>query len=42
MPRAPNEKMMEAEKLFYDGMAMVEIAKKLGVSDGTIKMQKVA
>ncbi len=40
MPRAPNEKMMEAEKLFYDGMAMVEIAKKLGVSDGTIRSWK--
>lgn len=40
MPRAPNEKMIEAEKLFYDGMAMVEIAKKLGVSDGTIRSWK--
>lgn len=40
MPRAPSEKMVEAEKLFYDGMAMVEIAKKLGVSDGTVRSWK--
>ena len=37
MPRAPSEKVIEAEKLFNDGMAMVEIAKKLGVSDGTVR-----
>lgn len=40
MPRAPNEKMIEAEKLFHDGVAMVEIAKKLGVSDGTVRSWK--
>lgn len=40
MPRAPSEKMIEAEKLFYDGMAMVEIAKKIGVSDGTVRSWK--
>lgn len=40
MPRAPNQKMIEAEKLFHDGMAMVDIAKKLGVSDGTIRSWK--
>jgi len=40
MPRAPSEKMIEAEKLFNDGMAMVEIAKKLGVSDGTVRSWK--
>ncbi len=40
MPRAPSEKMLEAEKLFNDGMAMVEIAKKLGVSDGTVRSWK--
>lgn len=40
MPRAPSEKMTEAEKLFNDGMAMVEIAKKLGVSDGTVRSWK--
>lgn len=40
MPRAPSEKAIEAEKLFHDGMAMVEIAKKLGVSDGTVRSWK--
>lgn len=40
MPRAPSEKMIEAEKLYNDGMAMVEIAKKLGVSDGTVRSWK--
>lgn len=40
MPRVPSEKMIEAEKLFNDGMAMVEIAKKLEVSDGTVRSWK--
>ncbi len=40
MPRAPSEKAAEAEKLFCEGMAMVEIAKKLGVSDGTVRSWK--
>lgn len=40
MPRAPSEKMIEAEKLFNDGMAMAEIAKKLGVSDSTVRSWK--
>lgn len=40
MPRAPSEKMVEAEKLFKEGMALVEIAKKLGVSDGTVRSWK--
>ena len=40
MPRAPSEKVIEAEKLFNDGMAMVEIAKKLGISDGTVRSWK--
>lgn len=40
MPRAPSEKMLEAEKLFNGGMAMVEIATKLGVSDGTVRSWK--
>lgn len=40
MPRAPSEKVIEAEKLFNGGMAMVEIAKKLGVSDGTVRSWK--
>lgn len=40
MPRAPSEKVVEAEKLFKKGMAMVDIAKKLGVSDGTVRSWK--
>lgn len=40
MPRAPSEKMIAAEKLFNDGMAMVEIAKELGISDGTVRSWK--
>jgi uncharacterized protein YjcR len=40
MPRAPSEKVTQAEKLFNDGMAMVEIARKLGVSDGTVRSWK--
>lgn len=40
MPRAPSEKMIEAEKLYNSGMSMVEIAKKLGVSDGTVRSWK--
>lgn len=40
MPKAPSEKMIEAARLFDDGMAMAEIAKKLGVSDGTVRSWK--
>lgn len=40
MPRAPNEKMAEAERLFQKGLALVEIAKRLGVSDGTVRCWK--
>ncbi len=40
MPRAPSEKMIEAERLFNGGMAMVEIAKSLKVSDGTVRSWK--
>lgn len=40
MPRAPSEKRIEAEKLYDDGMAMVDIAKKLGISDGTVRSWK--
>lgn len=40
MPRAPSEKMMEAKELFDDGIALVEIAKKLGISDGTVRSWK--
>lgn len=40
MPRAPSEKVAEAEKLFNEGMAMVDIAKKLEISDGTVRSWK--
>lgn len=40
MPRAKNEKAMEAEKLFKKGMAMVDIAKKMGMSAGTVRSWK--
>lgn len=40
MPRTPSEKVKQAEQLFNDGMTMVEIAKKLGVSDGTVRSWK--
>lgn len=40
MPRAPSEKAIEAEKLFNDGMALVDIARKLGISDGTVRSWK--
>ena len=40
MPRAPSEKVAVAEKMFNDGIAMVEIAKKLKVSDGTVRSWK--
>lgn len=40
MPRLPSGKMAEAEKMFHDGAAMVEIAKKLGISDGTVRSWK--
>ena len=40
MPRPPNGKAAEAERLFAQGMAMVEIAKKLEVSDGTVRSWK--
>ena len=40
MPRAPSDKMIEAEKLFNDGLTMVEIAERLGVSDSTVRSWK--
>ena len=40
MPRAPSEKMAEAKKLFDKGMPMVDIAKKLDVSAGTVRSWK--
>lgn len=40
MPRAPNEKLIQAEKLYHEGMTMVEISKKLEISDGTVRSWK--
>lgn len=40
MPRAPNAKKGEAEKLFLKGMKLAEIAKKLGVPEGTVRSWK--
>ncbi len=40
MPRASNEKKAEAEKLFNGGMKLVDIAKKLGIPEGTIRSWK--
>lgn len=40
MPRASNEKKAEAERLFNKGMKLVDIAKKLGIPEGTIRSWK--
>ncbi len=40
MPRAPSENVVTAEKMFRQGIPMVDIAKKLGVSDGTVRSWK--
>lgn len=40
MPRASNEKKAEAEKMFNKGMKLVDIAKKLGIPEGTIRSWK--
>lgn len=40
MPRAPSEKKAEAEKLFNRGMKLTDIAKKLGVPEGTVRSWK--
>lgn len=40
MARAPNKKAEEAEKLYQQGMPLVDIAKKLNVSDGTVRSWK--
>lgn len=40
MPRAPSEKKDEAEKLFNKGMKLTDIAKKLGVPEGTVRSWK--
>lgn len=40
MAREPNEKIKKAEALYRSGTAMVEIAKRLGVSDSTVRSWK--
>lgn len=40
MPRAPSEKAKEAEKLYRKGIPLVDIAKKLDVSAGTVRSWK--
>lgn len=40
MPRAPSENIIKAKEMFDKGIPMVEIAKKLGVSDGTVRSWK--
>lgn len=40
MPKAPDKNRAEAERLFKEGMALVEIAGKLGVSEGTVRCWK--
>ncbi len=40
MARAPNKKAEEAKELYQNGMPLVEIAKKLKVSDGTVRSWK--
>ncbi|MCM1179988.1 MAG: phage terminase small subunit-related protein [Clostridium sp.] len=40
MPRLPNEKINEAEMLYKSGMKLVDISKKLGVPEGTVRRWK--
>lgn len=40
MPRVPSYKKAEAEKLFNKGMKLIDIAKKLGIPEGTIRSWK--
>ena len=37
MPRARSPDSIEAEKLYKSGMALVDIAKKLGKPEGTVR-----
>ena len=39
MPRAPSGKQKEGEALFRKGMKLSEIAKELGVAEGTVRLQ---
>ena len=40
MPRARSPDSIEAEKMFHDGMALVDISKKLGKPEGTVRRWK--
>lgn len=40
MPRAPSEKMKQAEKMYREGMKQVDIAKKLEIPEGTVRRWK--
>ncbi len=40
MPSASNEKKAEAEKLFNKGTKLIDIAKKLGIPEGTVRSWK--
>lgn len=40
MPRAPSDKKVKAEKLFNEGMKLIDIAKKLDIPEGTIRSWK--
>lgn len=40
MPRAPDDKKTSAEKLYLEGMALVDISKKLGIPEGTVRSWK--
>ena len=40
MPKAPNENRAKAKQMFEDGMALVEIAGQLGISEGTVRSWK--
>lgn len=40
MPRKPDSRISEAEELFRQGMRLVEIAKRLGLPEGTVRRWK--
>lgn len=40
MPKAPNENRAKAKQMFEEGMALVEIAGQLGISEGTVRSWK--
>ena len=40
MPRSPNPRVKEAEALYKKGKSLVEIAKQIGVPEGTVRRWK--